>query len=228
MMTDKKSKKNSTDCEADVDDSLEFARLKDELEEKCGEAEQYLDHLRRLQAEFDNYRKRTMRELDRAMDLGKEQVIASVIPVIDAFELALSSGEDESKAFRDGIRMVHSEFLKTLRAEGLEEVKSLGAPFDPSVHEAVEAVEADGEEDGTIVGERRRGYSFKGRLLRPASVIVAVDKTKIESLEGTEFSESIGIRQSSGKEPGETSEEPGSDTDGEAGGEIAGDPEEMN
>lgn len=198
-MTKKDSKKKES-CEASVEESSEFQKLKDELEEKCGEAGQYLDHLQRLQAEFDNYRKRTLRELDRAMDLGKEQVIASVIPVIDAFDIALSSSNDDKGAFRDGIRMVHTEFLKTLRAEGLEEVASEGAPFDPSVHEAVEVVEADGEEDGTIVGERRRGYVFKGRLIRPASVIVAVDKSKIESLEGTELSEGIGSRQSTSGE----------------------------
>jgi molecular chaperone GrpE len=195
--------------------------LKEELEEKCGEADSYLDHLQRLQAEFDNYRKRTMRELDRAMDLGKEQVIASVIPVIDAFEIALSSEDGESSAFKDGIRMVHSEFLKTLRAEGLEEVTSLGAPFDPSVHEAVQVVEAGDEEDGTIVGERRRGYFFKGRLLRPASVIVAVDQKKIESLEGTELSETIGSRQSSPVEAG--AEERRRD-----GGETSGNSEDIN
>lgn len=131
------------------------------------EPHDYLDDLKRLQAEFDNYRKRVMREAAAASDRGAARVIEDLLPVLDNFERAISHGEGG-----EGVQLVLKELKESLEREGLEEVPGEGAAFDPNVHEAVESREVEGLEESAIVEVYRRGYLHKGLLLRPAMVVV--------------------------------------------------------
>jgi len=139
------------------------------------EAEGYLDDLRRLQAEFDNYRKRTMREQTARMASASQALVARLLPVLDNFELAVSHAEQSRDFDRmlKGVEMVFGELREMLSSEGLVSIEAEGKPFDPERHEAVVAVEQDGAEPGTVVDVIRKGYELNGRVLRPAMVKVA-------------------------------------------------------
>jgi molecular chaperone GrpE len=139
------------------------------------QADSYLDDLRRLQAEFDNYRKRTMREQTARIASASRALVTKLLPVLDNFELAVSHAEQSRDFDRmlKGIEMVFGELREVLSSEGLVSIEAEGKPFDPERHEAVVAVEQDGAEPGTVVDVIREGYEFNGRVLRPAMVKVA-------------------------------------------------------
>jgi molecular chaperone GrpE len=144
-----------------------------ELTQKNAELQ---DRLLRLQAEFDNFRKRTERERMEFAEYAGEQAIRALLPILDDFERALKvavpgNGADE---FLRGIELIHNRLSETLRKLGLEPIATTGARFDPHQHEAIGRLESEEHEDNTVVQEFQRGYNFKGRLLRPAMVQVAV------------------------------------------------------
>jgi molecular chaperone GrpE len=139
------------------------------------EAESYLDDLRRLQAEFDNYRKRMMREQTARVASASQALVARLLPVLDNFELAVSAAEQSRDFDRmlKGVEMVFGELREVLQSEGLVRIEAEGKPFDPERHEAVVAVEQEGAEPGTVVDVVRTGYELRGKVLRPAMVKVA-------------------------------------------------------
>ena len=139
------------------------------------ERDEYLDHLRRERAEFENFRKRATKERMDALDRGAEQVVSSLLHVLDTFGFALAAASEHPEdQLAKGVEMVYAEFLDVLRKSGLEEIGGVGTPFDPMHHEAMMQVEADEPVDEpTVVEVLRPGYRFKGRVLRPASVKVA-------------------------------------------------------
>jgi len=139
------------------------------------EAESYLDDLRRLQADFDNYRKRTLREQTARTASASQALVARLLPVLDNFELAVSHAEQSRDFDRmlKGVEMVFGELREVLQGEGLVKIEAEGKPFDPERHEAVVAVEQEGAEPGTVVDVVRTGYELRGKVLRPAMVKVA-------------------------------------------------------
>ena len=148
----------------------------DELARARADAEEYREHLQRLQAEFDNYRKRTIKEQSRMLELASEPVVRRLLEVLDDFELALLHAEQheqqpEMGKFTKGVELVFAKLVDALRAEGLEKIESEGRPFDPELHEALmQSGEGDGE---PVVAEVfRPGYTLKGHVLRPAGVRV--------------------------------------------------------
>jgi molecular chaperone GrpE len=151
----------------------EGADVADELAAAQGEARQYLDHLRRLQAEFDNYRKRVVKEQTELAELGAMPVARRLLEVLDDFELALMSAEDQPdfERFLKGIELVYAKLLGALKAEGLERIQADGAPFDPELHEALMQT-GEGDGDPVVADVLRPGYTLKGRVLRPAGVRV--------------------------------------------------------
>jgi molecular chaperone GrpE len=149
--------------------------LSAELADARAESARYLDDLRRLKAEFENFRKRMMRDQSAVIASASSALVARLLPVLDNFDLAISAAE-QSQDFEKmlkGVEMVYGELRDVLRGEGLTEIEAEGKPFDPQRHEAVVAVEADGVEPGTVVGVVRAGYELQGRVLRPAMVKVA-------------------------------------------------------
>jgi molecular chaperone GrpE len=143
-----------------------------EIDQLRAERDEYLAHLQRTQAEFDNYRKRMLRDQTVHLERATGNLIEQLLPVLDSFELALGSAGTDVERLRKGVELVYGEFLGALEKAGLERIEALGKPFDPEEHEAVMHVEDDGGEPG-VRDVVRSGYRFKGRVLRPAMVKVA-------------------------------------------------------
>ena len=139
------------------------------------ERDQYLDHLRRLQAEFDNYRKRVQRDSEALVLRAGEGVIESLLPVLDNMQRTLGAAEKhEEGQLIKGVELVSGQLRAVLEGHGLSEVPAApGLPFDPTVHEAVVAQRSADHPEGAIVTVIEAGYLLHGRLLRPARVIVA-------------------------------------------------------
>ena len=141
----------------------------------AAERDQYLDHLQRLKAEFENYRKRVQRDNEALVLRAGEGVIESLLPVVDNMQRALEPAErHEEGQLIKGVELVAGQLRSVLEGHGLDEVPAApGLPFDPSVHEAVVAQESDEYSEGMISAVLEPGYLLHGRLLRPARVIVA-------------------------------------------------------
>jgi molecular chaperone GrpE len=146
-----------------------------DLEKARAEAESYLDDLRRLQADFDNYRKRTLREQTARAAAASQALVARLLPVLDNFELAVSAAEQSRDFDRmlKGVEMVFGELREVMEGEGLVKIEAEGKPFDPERHEAVIAVEQEDTEPGMVIDIVRTGYELRGKVLRPAMVKVA-------------------------------------------------------
>ena len=144
----------------------------DELTRVTAERDEYLAHLQRTQAEFDNYRKRMLRDQTTHLERATAGLVEQLLPVLDSFELALGSAGTDVERLRKGVELVYGELLGSLEKAGLERIEAHGKPFDPEEHEAVMHVEDDGGEPG-VRDVVRSGYRFKGRVIRPAMVKVA-------------------------------------------------------
>ena len=138
------------------------------------ERDEYLDTLRRVQAEFENYRKRVIKEQTALVDRATSGLVEQLLPVLDSFELALknldSVGSDDFESVRKGVELVYAELLGVLEKAGLSRIEAEGKPFDPNVHEAV--MQEDGDGEPVVTDVLRTGYTLKGRVLRPAMVKV--------------------------------------------------------
>jgi len=143
-----------------------------ETEKLKAERDALLDRLARLQAEFDNARKRAVRDQQEFREYAAADVIKNILPTLDNFERALKAGGD-STDFRNGIELIYRQFQDALQKIGVQPIVAMGQPFDPRVHEAVEMVDSKEVPDHHVLDELQRGYKYKDRLLRPAMVRVA-------------------------------------------------------
>jgi molecular chaperone GrpE len=150
----------------------------DPLAEAQAEAGRLKDALLRTAADYDNFRKRTRRELEEARRNGREDLLRALLPVFDNLERAIQSAGRTSdvKAMTEGLTMVQRQFVDALGREGIARVPSVGRPFDPSVHEAIQQVETNEHDAGTVIAEVQPGYTQGERLLRAAMVVVARGK----------------------------------------------------
>jgi molecular chaperone GrpE len=141
------------------------------------EAAEYRDHLMRLQAEFDNYRKRVLKEQTRAVELASEPLVRRLLEVLDEFELALMAAEQrpDFEKFLHGVELVYAKLVETLKSEGLERIDAEDKPFDPERHEALMG-SSSGEGDPLVADVLRQGYVLKGRVVRPAGVRVTHER----------------------------------------------------
>jgi molecular chaperone GrpE len=137
------------------------------------EVAMYREHLQRLQAEFENYRKRVLKEQTQAVELAAKPVFLRLLEVLDDFDLALMHAQDrpDFDRFLHGVELVYAKLVDTLRAEGLERIEAQGKPFDPEQHEALMQT-GGGDGDPVVADVLRPGYTLKGRVLRPAGVRV--------------------------------------------------------
>lgn len=149
------------------------AGANDELEAATRMAAEYRDHLLRLKAEFDNYRKRVLKEQTRAVEMACEPLMRRLLEVLDEFDLALIAAEQKPDfdRFLHGVELVYAKLMDILRSEGLERIQAEGKPFDPEYHEAL-MQSGDGEGEPVVADVFRQGYTLKGRVLRPAGVKV--------------------------------------------------------
>lgn len=156
-----------SDVAADLDSS-------DALEQLQRERDELNDRLLRKSAEFDNYRKRIERERREQAEWAAADVLTDLLAVMDDFERALAvETSPEAQVYRTGVELIHRQLGELLRKRGVTPIESMGADFDPHVHQAVAYEESPGSREGEIIGEMRKGYRLGDRLLRPALVRVA-------------------------------------------------------
>ncbi|HEY3819374.1 MAG TPA: nucleotide exchange factor GrpE [Polyangiaceae bacterium] len=150
----------------------------DPLAEAQAEAARMKDAWMRSAADFDNFRKRTRKELEDARRSGREDLLRAVLPVFDNLERAIQSAlrTKDVKAVADGLAMVQRQFVEALGREGIARIPTVGQPFDPSVHEAIQQVETSEHAPGTVLAEVQPGYTQGDRLMRAAMVVVAKPK----------------------------------------------------
>jgi molecular chaperone GrpE len=150
----------------------------EQLKERAGKADEYWDRLLRQTADFENYKKRAARERQDAVAYANESLLTKLLPVLDAFEMALAASASVSEpsaaqSLQEGIIMISNQ-LKTILADfGLEEINAGGKPFDPNLHEAISQEQTAEVPEGRVVRQIRKGYKFRNRLIRPAGVVVA-------------------------------------------------------
>jgi len=149
--------------------------VEDKLVSTQAEAARLRDQLLRTAADFDNYRKRTLKDLQEEKRRAKEDVVREFLPVIDNLERAVSasSGASDVTAIIEGVRMVLKLFEDQAARLGLTKVKAVGERFDPAVHDAIQQVETDDHPPGTVIAEVVAGFRLGDKLVRPAMVVVA-------------------------------------------------------
>jgi molecular chaperone GrpE len=143
-----------------------------EVEKLRAERDVLVDRLARMQAEFDNARKRAQREQQDYRDYALSDTIKTLIPVMDSFDRALQSSPEKSE-FHLGVELIHKQLQDALAKIGVQPIVAKGQQFDPRFHEAIEMVDTEDASDNEVIDELQRGYKLKDRLLRPAMVRVA-------------------------------------------------------
>jgi molecular chaperone GrpE len=131
------------------------------------------DRLLRTLADFDNFRRRAERDRSEYVQFAAMETVRELVPILDDFRRAMRA-ETAGKEYAKGIELIFQRLLETLKKAGLEPIEAAGKPFDPSLHEAVDRLQTDDYPDQTVLEEYQSGYNFKGKLLRPAMVKVAV------------------------------------------------------
>lgn len=156
----------------------EASKQESEVERLKSENAGYLDRLARLQAEFDNFRKRNQREQQDFRDYALADALKQVLPLLDSLDRALKTENASTDDFRSGVELIDRQFHDVLTKLGVEPISAVGQAFDPNLHQAVHMVESDSVPDNHVVDELQRGYRIKNRLLRPAMVRVAQNSKK--------------------------------------------------
>jgi molecular chaperone GrpE len=169
---------NSSDVSADENVAAsglesQLAAVTAERDQLANEKAELHDRVLRTRAEFDNFRKRTERERSDYIQYAAMEMVKDILPVLDDFERALKV-ETADRNYAKGVELIYQRMLDALTRMGLEPIDTQGKQFDPNLHQAVERVPSKDAEDQAILGEFQRGYNFKGKLLRPAMVRVAV------------------------------------------------------
>ena len=151
------------DVPAEEDDT---AALEAQLKEKS-------DRILRLQADFENFRRRTAKEKEELAAVITQNLLTDLLPLLDNFERAMAVEQTDGEAFQKGVEMIFTQLREVMDKHGLENIEAEGKPFDPNVHQAVMRVENPDVEDGTITQVLQKGYQAKGRVIRPTMVQVA-------------------------------------------------------
>lgn len=144
-----------------------------ERDQLAAEKADLWDRLLRRQAEFENYKRRTERERSEFLQFAALELVRELVPVLDDFERALKTGCADTNYVK-GVELIYQRLFETLKKLGLEPIETAGKRFDPNLHQAVDRVETDEAEDQAVLEEYQRGYNFRGKLLRPSMVKVAV------------------------------------------------------
>lgn len=171
--TDSSDEPAATDTASAADPGSQLAAIAAERDQLAADRAELQDRFLRRQAEFENYRRRIEREKSEFHQYASSEAVTTLLPVLDDFERALKQ-EVADREYQRGLEIIYQRFLEALKKLGLEPIDSVGQSFDPHIHQAVDRVETEDAEDQTVLDEYQRAYNFKGRLLRPAMVRVAV------------------------------------------------------
>jgi len=163
--------------EQENQDSVQTQDLQADLEALAKERDGLKDQLLRAQAEFQNFRRRSEKEKLDFLEYASSEAVGALLPILDDFDRALRT-ETADAEYVKGMTLIYQRFFDALKKLGLEPIESVGKPFDPHIHHAVEKEETVDAPADTVLAEHQRAYNFKGRLLRPAMVKVAVEPSK--------------------------------------------------
>jgi len=151
----------------------EIEQQQEQVGDKERLIEEHIERYKRLQADFENHRRRTRQEKEDLSMVVAQNILLDLLPVVDNFERALSSaGVQDAAKLLLGVEMIHRQFLQVLDKCGLTTVEALGQMFDPQKHDAVMRVEDETKDDGTVVEELQKGYAVRGKVIRPSMVKV--------------------------------------------------------
>ncbi len=163
----------STESESPVGETLtELEQLKAELDDTKAKAEEYRALVQRVQADFDNFRRRARQEKEDSLKYGAGRLVENMLPILDNFERALSAEGQDLDNFLAGVSLILRQFKETLAKEGVTPIEALGTEFDPTMHEAVMSVDSPDHADNTVVEELQKGYCLHDKVIRPAMVKV--------------------------------------------------------
>ena len=161
------------EVEAPLEEQDEAVALAEALVKCKAELEAAQDQQLRLHAEFDNFRKRTARQIEQIRKTAAESLLLDLLPVVDNLERALDHADDENGGFAEGVKMVMEQFGGILTAKGLEPIPALGETFDPNVHEALSQMPSTEYDEGVVMNEFQRGYKLGDYILRASQVVVS-------------------------------------------------------
>ncbi|WP_288618956.1 nucleotide exchange factor GrpE [Mitsuokella multacida] len=150
----------------------EIEALKGQVEKLTGDLQEKKDRLLRLQADFDNFRRRSAKEREEISAVVTQNFCKDMLPLLDNFERAMAAETKDVEAFQKGVEMIFTQFQEVLKKNGLEQIEAVGQKFDPNFHQAVMRVEDPEREDDTVAQELQKGYMVKGRVIRPSMVQV--------------------------------------------------------
>ncbi len=156
-----------------ADLAAQVSALTAERDQVAAEKAELQDLVLRRQADFDNFRRRSERDRSEFVQYAGMEFVREVLPVLDDFERAMNANT-VSNDYSKGIELIYQRMVDALKKMGLEPIETVGKTFDPHVHQAVEKVQSEDAEDHSVLGEYQKGYHFKGKLLRPSMVKVAV------------------------------------------------------
>lgn len=151
----------------------EVGNPQDEVNKYKSQAEEYLQMAQRVQADFDNFRRRTVQERDDLMKYGSMRLVTNLLPVLDNFERAMSSTGNEAAQLKEGIELIYRQLRDALEKEGVKSMDAVGQEFDPNFHEAVMQAPSEEYPDNAVIEELQKGYLLADRVIRPAMVKVA-------------------------------------------------------
>ena len=182
-MTNKESKDNKVNHEEKklLEENVSLSKKEyEELKAKGDERDAYCDKYMRAHAEFENARRRMEKDKADYARFASDSLVLEFLPILDNLETAEKHIKEakDFKAVQEGVDMIQIQIQKFLKDMGVERIKTEGCKFDPHLHEPIEAVEAEGKEDGDILAELKPGYMINGRLLRPSSVKIAKRKNE--------------------------------------------------
>jgi molecular chaperone GrpE len=150
----------------------EVSKVLSALAEKNRLLEEMTDRSKRLQADFDNFRRRTRQEKEELSMVVSQGIVMQFLPVFDNFERALSANAEQDAALKTGVEMIYRQFTQVFERLGVEVIQAVGTAFDPQLHDAVMSVEDTSKEDGAIIEELQKGYRMHGKVIRPSMVKV--------------------------------------------------------
>ncbi len=161
----------------DTSETILTAEQFAEIQAKAAKADETWDRYVRLNADFDNFRKRAARDREDGIRAAQERLLNKFLPVVDNFDMAMaatgSAQNTTIESLKAGVQMIQGQLKGVLAESGVEEIEAMGRPFDPNLHEALSQMESADAPEGTVIQQLRKGYKMRDRLLRPASVIVA-------------------------------------------------------
>lgn len=162
----------------EAEDSQEAVEenAEENTEESDEKIEELTNRLMRLQADFENYKRRVEKEKAAIVQYASSGLVEKILPVLDNFDRALSEenkSENKNEGFFDGVNMIRNQMIEALKSEGVEEIEAVGQPFDPNFHNAIQQVDSDEYDSGIVTEEYQKGYMLKDKVIRPSMVVVA-------------------------------------------------------